>query len=102
MDGQGTLRLEETSTGCSIDCVVIVAHALTEAAVDDAATAIALISAFDGGITSVTGDAAYGTIAFYGHGRWTGLLPLSVLPDTTATGVIDVHLGRARGTARSR
>ena len=38
---------------------VIVAHALTEATVDDAATAIALISAVDGGLTSVTGDAAY-------------------------------------------
>ena len=30
-----------------------------------AATAIALISAVDGGLTSVTGDAAYDTIAFY-------------------------------------
>ena len=31
----------------------------------DAATAIALIRAVDGGLTSVTGDAAYDTIAFY-------------------------------------
>ena len=44
---------------------VIVAHALTDATVDDAATAIALINAVDGGLTSVTGDAAYDTIAFY-------------------------------------
>ena len=44
---------------------VIVAHALTDATVDDAATAIALIRAVDGGLTSVTGDAAYDTIAVY-------------------------------------
>src|SRR6478672_10183705 len=44
---------------------VIMAHALTEATVDDATTAIALIQAVDGGLTSVTGDAAYDTIAFY-------------------------------------
>ena len=44
---------------------VIVAHVLTEATVDDAAAAIALISAVDGGLASVTGDAAYDTIAFY-------------------------------------
>ena len=44
---------------------VIVAHALTDAPVDDAATAIALISAVDGGRTSVTGDAAYDTSAVY-------------------------------------
>src|SRR5262245_6066400 len=44
---------------------VIMAHALTEATVDDATTAIALIQAVDGGLTRVTGDAAYDTIAFY-------------------------------------
>ena len=44
---------------------VIIAHALTEATVDDATTAIELIAAVDGGLTSVTGDAAYDTIAFY-------------------------------------
>ena len=44
---------------------VIIAHALTEATVDDATTAIELIKAVDGGLTSVTGDAAYDTIAFY-------------------------------------
>ena len=43
----------------------IVAHALTEATVDDATTAIGLIEAVDGGIASVTGDAAYDSIAFY-------------------------------------
>ena len=44
---------------------VIVAHALTEATVDDATTAIGLIEAIDGAIASVTGDAAYDSIAFY-------------------------------------
>src|SRR5262245_18742976 len=34
---------------------VVVAHTLTDATVDDAATAIALISVVDGGLTSVTG-----------------------------------------------
>ena len=44
---------------------VIIAHALTEATVDDATTAIELIKTVDGGIVSITGDAAYDTIAFY-------------------------------------
>jgi IS5 family transposase len=44
---------------------VIIGHALTDATVDDATTAIELITAVDGGLTSVTGDAAYDSIAFY-------------------------------------
>ncbi len=44
---------------------VIVAEALTEAQADDAVTAIALIDAVEGNIASVTGDAAYDTVAFY-------------------------------------
>ena len=44
---------------------VIVAHALTDAQVDDAMTGITLIDAVDGALTSVTGDAAYDTVAFY-------------------------------------
>jgi IS5 family transposase len=44
---------------------MIVAHALTEATIDDATTAIDLIRAVDGGLTSVTGDAAYDTVAIY-------------------------------------
>ncbi len=43
---------------------VIVAHALTDAPVDDATTGITLIEAVDGDIVSVTADAAYDTIAF--------------------------------------
>lgn len=43
---------------------VIVAHALTEATVDDATVGIDLIRAV-GDVASVTGDAAYDTVAFY-------------------------------------
>ncbi len=44
---------------------VIVAHALTEATVDDAAVGIDLIEAAAGAVASVTGDGAYDTVAFY-------------------------------------
>ena len=77
--------------------VVIVAHALTEAAVDDAATAIALISAVDGGLTSVTGDAAYGTIAFYETAAGRGATVV-VPPDKTAR----VSRRGPRSSARDR
>ena len=43
----------------------IVTQALTDAHADDAATAITLIDAVDGDLASVTGDAAYDTVAFY-------------------------------------
>jgi hypothetical protein len=44
---------------------VIVAHALTDATVDDATTGVALIEAVTGTLTRVTADAAYDTVAFY-------------------------------------
>jgi len=44
---------------------VIVAHALTEATVDDATVGIDLLGAAVGRVASVTGDAAYDTVAFY-------------------------------------
>ena len=44
---------------------VIVAHALTDAQADDATTGITLIEAVEGDLASVTGDAAYDTVAFY-------------------------------------
>ena len=44
---------------------VIVAHALTDAQADDAMTGITLIEAVEGDLASVTGDAAYDTVAFY-------------------------------------
>ena len=44
---------------------VIIAQALTDATVDDATIGITLIEELDGALASVTGDAAYDTIAFY-------------------------------------
>ena len=44
---------------------VIIAQALTDATVDDATIGITLIAEVDGALASVTGDAAYDTIAFY-------------------------------------
>ena len=76
---------------------VIVAHALTEATVDDATTAIELIQTVDGCVASVTGDAAYDSIAFYDAAcarRATVVVP----PIKTAT----VSRGRPRSTARDR
>ena len=44
---------------------VILAHTLTEATVDDATTALDLISAVEGTLARVTADAAYDTVAVY-------------------------------------
>jgi hypothetical protein len=44
---------------------VLIAHALTDASVDDATTGIDLIEAVVGDVARVTANAAYGTIAFY-------------------------------------
>ena len=44
---------------------VIIAQALTDATGDDATIGITLIAEVDGALASVTGDAAYDTIAFY-------------------------------------
>ena len=76
---------------------MIVAHALTDATVDDAATAIALIRAVDGGLTSVTGDAAYDTIAFYETAAARGATVV-VPPDKTAR----VSRRGPRASARDR
>ena len=76
---------------------MIVAHALTEATVDDAATAIELISAFAGGLTSVTGDAAYDTIAFYETAAARGATVV-VPPNKTAR----VSRRRPRSSGRDR
>ena len=51
---------------------MIVAHALTEATVDDATTAVVLIRAVERNVTSVTGDAAYETIGVYEAARARG------------------------------
>ena len=44
---------------------VIVAQVLTDGSTDDAATALSLIEEVEGGIASLTADAAYDTIAIY-------------------------------------
>ena len=44
---------------------VIVAHALTDATVDDATTGVELIEAVNDDIASATADAAYDTVGFY-------------------------------------
>jgi IS5 family transposase len=76
---------------------VIIAHALTEATVDDATTAIELIEALDGGLTSVTGDAAYDTIAFYNAAGARGATVV-VPPAKTAK----VSRRKPRSSARDR
>ena len=57
-------RLEELHLGVDRSGM-IVAHALTEATVDDASVGADLIGAVAGPVGSVTGDAAYDTVAFY-------------------------------------
>ncbi len=62
---------------------VIVSHALTEATVDDATTAIKLMAAGAGDLERVTADGAYDTVSFYaaaGAGGATVVVP----PTTTA------------------
>ena len=76
---------------------VIVAEALTEATVADATTGIELIDTVDGDLASVTGDAAYDTVAFYdaaGTRRATVVVP----PTKTAK----VSRRRPRSSARDR
>ncbi len=76
---------------------VIVAHALTEATVDDATTALELIGAVDGGLASVTGDAAYDTIAFYEMAAARGAI--AVVPSNKTA---RVSRRRPRSSARDR
>ena len=57
--GWKTLHVGVDHTG------VIVAHALTDATVDDATTGVELIEAVNDDIASVTADAAYDTGGFY-------------------------------------
>jgi len=76
---------------------VIIAHALTEAAVDDTTTAIELIKAVDGRVASITGDASYGTIAFYDAAGARGATVV-VPPAKTAR----VSRRKPRSSARDR
>jgi Tol biopolymer transport system component len=76
---------------------VMAAHALTEATVDEATTAIELIQRVDRCVASVTGDAAYDSIVFYDAAcarRATVVVP----PIRTAT----VSRRRPRSSTRDR
>ena len=76
---------------------VIIAQAVTEATVDDAAIGITLIGEVDGALASVTGDAAYDTIAFYDAAAARGTRVV-VPPTKTAR----VSRRRPRSSARDR
>ncbi len=76
---------------------VIVAHALTDATVDDATTGVELIKAVNDDITRVTADAAYDTIAFYEAAGARGATVV-VPPAKTAR----VSRRRPRSSARDR
>ena len=76
---------------------VIVAEALTEATVDDAITGIDLIDTVDDDLVSVTGDAAYDTLAFYDAAGTRGATVV-VPPAKTAK----VSRRRPRARARDR
>jgi hypothetical protein len=76
--GWKTLHLGVARSG------VIVAHAFTDANVDDGTTGIDLIGAVAGAVTRVTADAAYDTIAVYASTGARGA-QVVVPPVTTAT-----------------
>ena len=76
---------------------VIVAQALTEATVDDAAVGIDLIGAVPGDVVSVTGDGAYDTVGFYEAARARHAVVV-VPPARTAK----VSRSRPRSSARDR
>ena len=76
---------------------VIVAHELTDATVDDAATGVELIEAVGDDIASVTADAAYDTVAFYDAAGARGATVV-VPPAKTAR----VSRRRPRSRARDR
>jgi len=76
---------------------VIVAHALTDATVDDAAVGIDLIGAAAGAVASVTGDGAYDTVAFYAAASARDARVV-VPPTRTAK----VSRGRPRSSARDQ
>ena len=79
---------------------VIIAQALTDATVDDATIGITLIEELDGALASVTGDAAYDTIAFYDAAAARGTRV--VVPPTKTAKVSRRDRGRALEIGRSR
>ncbi len=62
---------------------IIVSHALTEATVDDATTAMKLVAAAAGDLESITADGAYDTVNFYDAAGARGATVV-VPPMTTA------------------
>ena len=62
--GRGTRGWKKLHVGVDHNGV-IVARALTDAAVDDATTGVELIKAVNDDLTRVTADAAYDTVTFY-------------------------------------
>jgi IS5 family transposase len=94
--GRGTRGWKKLHLG--VDRVgAIRAHALTEATVADATTALELLDAVDGGLASVTGDAAYDTVALYEAAGDRGATVV-VPPTRTAK----VSRRRPRSSARDR
>jgi hypothetical protein len=77
---------------------VIVAHALTEATVDDATTGIGLIETLDADIARVTADGASDTIAFYETATARGATVVGI----RRHGCLDGDRGRRLGIERSR
>ncbi len=94
--GRGTRGWKKLHVGVD-HTGVIVAHALTDAAVDDATTGVELIKAVNNDITRVTADAAYDTVAFYDAAGARGATVV-VPPAKTAR----VSRRRLRSSARDR
>src|SRR5437762_1037354 len=89
-------RVEKASSGCRCSGSIR-AHALTEATVADATVALELLEAVDGGLASVTGDAAYDTVAFY---EAAGDRGATVVVPPTKTAKVSGR--RRRSSARDR
>jgi IS5 family transposase len=94
--GRGTRGWKKLHVGVD-HTGVIVAHALTEATVDDATTGVELIEAVSDDATRVTADAAYDTVAFYDTAGARGATVV-VPPTKTAR----VSRRRPRSSARDR
>ena len=94
--GRGTRGWKKLHVGVD-HTGVIVAHALTDATVDDATTGVELIEAVNDDITRVTADGAYDTVAFYDAAGARGATVV-VPPAKTAK----VSRRRPRSSARDR
>ena len=94
--GRGTRGWKTLHVGVD-QAGVIVAHALTEATVDDATAGVELIETVTDNITRVTADAAYDTVAFYNAASARGATVV-VPPAKTAR----VSRRQPRASARDR